>query len=613
MDDLERFLGGHPPFDALPESDLHWIAAAALITDFTAGQRILDAFAAPSQEMFVVMSGQVELWNSDEAGTREADEVLGPGGVFGFSAMLSRSAVGPLAAALGPVRLARIPAEAVEPVFSSAAGLRFLARNLTAAVARPSSASTYGIVDQLIFTEPVLVAADTTVAQAARLMTERGSRWAVVDTGSGRYGLLTDGRLRAGIVAAGLPGDTRVSAVMLDPAPSVVTGTLAAQALLELTDRHLDALLVTDRAGALKGIVARDDFIVSPSTAGVSLREQVGRTATVEQLEVLARRMPLLLGDLLRRGRSAGEVTTIYSTVVDAVVRRALGLALDSLPDLDAAEVTWLSLGSNGRREPVPSSDIDAAVVFAESVDSPDREAPYRNAFQDVSTILTRCGLSIDPHGATPGVPMFARTGSSWRSAALEWMASPLEANGMMMTSLLLDARPVQGDPGLPVVNEVFGDMHGHPATLRLLLAESLSHRARLRSMRDVLARRGGTFDLKTHALRPVVDIARWAALAVGSKELSTGGRLTVAAGSPMLMQDQADSLVEVFEVLQKTRIRYQLAQIDRGEAPSDVLSMRRLSPLDRSLVGQAVREIASVQKRMANLSQVSSPGSWAG
>ena len=214
--------------------------------------------------------------------------------------------------------------------------------------------------------------------------------------------------------------------------------------------------------------------------------------------------MPLVLADLLRRGRSTGEVTTVNSTMIDAIARKVLGLVFADHPALDPRELTWLSLGSNGRREPVLGSDIDAAVVFAETVGSADRMAAYRTAFDEVGALLTRCG-----------------------------------------------------------------------------------------------------------ALRPVVDIARWAALAVGSTEPSTSARLAAAAGSAMVPHDQADILVEVVEVLQKIRLRYQLAQIDRGEAPSDLIVIGALSPLERSLVSQAVREVAAVQRRMSNIAQLTSPDSW--
>ena len=301
----------------------------------------------------------------------------------------------------------------------------------------------------------------------------------------------------------------------------------------------------------------------------------------------------------------------MYSTVVDAVQRRVLTLVLARHPDLDEAEVTWMSLGSNARREPVLSSDIDSAVVLAESVDTPQRVAGYCRAFAEVDEVLARAGLQVDAHGATPSRPMFTRTRSQWRRAAQEWLKRPLDDNGMLMASLLLDGRPIQGDPAEPVVHEVFADARKHPGTMKLLVRESLSHKARLRTVRDVLAGRGGTFDLKDHALRPVVEIARWAALSVRDPALSTRARLSAAAGSMLLPDEQARTLVEVFEVLQRVRLRHQLAQYDRGERPSDIVWMGRLPPLDRTLVGQSVREIAAVQKRLFNLIQYSFPEEW--
>ncbi len=149
----------------------------------------------------------------------------------------------------------------------------------------------------------------------------------------------------------------------------------------------------------------------------------------------------------------------------------------------------------------------------------------------------------------------------------------------------------------------MIGALRADPRTMRLLLAESLSTKARLRSMRDVLTRRGGTLDLKTHALTPLINIARWAALSVESTEVNTRARLQAAAGSALLPTGDAATLMEVFDVLQRVRLRYQVAQFDQGETPTDVLEMKRLSPLDRSLVAQAVREIAGVQRRMAGMS----------
>jgi CBS domain-containing protein len=220
-------------------------------------------------------------------------------------------------------------------------------------------------------------------------------------------------------------------------------------------------------------------------------------------------------------------------------------------------------------------------------------------------------GLRVDRHGATPGSARFSRTRPQWRTAAQQWLDKPLDNQGMLMASLLLDGRPIQGDPARPVVNEVFTGVRDHPGTMKLLLRESLSHRAQVRSVRDVLVGRGGTFDLKGHALRPIVEIARWAALSVRSSELSTRARLAAASGSMLLPSEQADTLIEVFEVLQQVRLRQQLGHFERAEPVTDVVWMRRLAPLDRSLVAQSVREIATAQKRLFNIVRYTSPDEW--
>jgi CBS domain-containing protein len=147
---------------------------------------------------------------------------------------------------------------------------------------------------------------------------------------------------------------------------------------------------------------------------------------------------------------------------------------------------------------------------------------------------------------------------------------------------------------------------------MRLLLQESLSKRAKLRPMRHILARHPDTFDIKRHALLPVVNIARWAALSVGSAALPTTERLRAASGSAMMPDEHANTLIEVFGVLQRLRLRYQLMQHRAGDPPSDLITMSRMSSIDRSVIAQAVREISAVQRRMDNISQFVPAEAWA-
>ncbi len=617
--ELAGLLADHAPFDALDPAALRELAAAAHIRTYSPNAQIFDAFTEPTRELYVVLDGAVELWGSVESMPDGPDETLGPGGVFGYSAMLTQRSVGPRAIAAGDddgdardTRVASLSASVVGPAFASKSGVRFLAEQLSAApAAAPSTAfPSYGVVDELIVNEPIVVPPDTAAGEVARRMTERDVPYAAVRLADGGFGLVTDALLRREIVVAGRSSDTPVGQIVDGPARTVRVGESAAEALITLLDQHAEFLLVLDRGGELRGAVAPTDFVVSTSTAGVALRQQLTRATTEEDLVDRAHRVPAMLDDLLARGLATNKVIAVYSATVDAMIRRALGLTFARHPDLDVDRFTWLSLGSNGRREAVLSSDVDSAVAFDPAL-ADDVLPRYRDAFGEVNALLERAGVSVDAHGATAARAVFSRTNTQWQSAARDWLADPVAHQGAIMTSLLVDGRPIHGDPGLPAVSKVFTGLRQHPGTMRLLLQESLSQKAKVRSVRDVLSRRGGTFDMKAHGLVPIVNIARWAALSVGAAELPTVDRLRAAAGSEMLPDDAAATLTEVFVVLQRLRLRYQLLAYQKGNRPSDVVTMSRLSPIDRSVVAQAVREVATVQKRMENVSHYLPPKDW--
>lgn len=610
-DDLASLLAGYAPFDSLSPDTLRTVASAASVARFAPGEQILDAFAEPTAEVFLVIAGQVNLWNQSDRPSEPPDETLGPGELFGFSAMLTESSVGPRATAATDVTAARMPGSVVAPAFATRPGARFLAEQVSSARRRSPETPAYSFVDELIVSEPVVVDPSTTAGEVARLMTERDLPYAAVRGPDGQYGLITDSVLRKRLLVEGGSTDSPARQVMQADVPTALLGDSAAEAWIAMLESDAEFLLVTDRAGELRGVVAPRDFAVSPTTAGVALHEQLRRAGTIAELDQRAQRVPGMLGDLLFGGLASSKVIAVYSAILDTIVRRAIGLIFDEHPELSADAFTWLSLGSNGRREAVLSSDVDSAAAFANTTSASDI-AGYRVAFAEVAQVLTRAGLTTDDHGATAQQRLFARTNASWRAAAEQWLAAPTDNKGAIMTSLLVDGRPIHGDPGLPEVAKVFADLRRHPGTMRLLLQESLSRRASLRSMRGLLSRRAGTFDVKEHAMLPIVNLARWAALSVGSAALPTVDRLRSAAGSAMLPQGQADTLIEVFEVLQRLRLRYQIQQYRSGARPTDLLEMDQVSPIDRSVVAQAVREVASVQRRMENVSHYIPAEAWA-
>ncbi len=168
---------------------------------------------------------------------------------------------------------------------------------------------------------------------------------------------------------------------------------------------------------------------------------------------------------------------------------------------------------------------------------------------------------------------------------------------------MLIDGRVVWGDPGLHTVPAAYQRIREqHPNALRLQLLDALSGKMRTRSLRDVLSRRGGTFDLKNHAVTPVVNLARWAGLTAGVTSASTPTRLQAGAEAGALSERDARTLCDVFAMLQRLRMTHQVELVAAGHTPGDTITMSELSPLNRSLLGDGLREIAAVRRRVGNL-----------
>ena len=142
----------------------------------------------------------------------------------------------------------------------------------------------------------------------------------------------------------------------------------------------------------------------------------------------------------------------------------------------------------------------------------------------------------------------------------------------------------------------MFGDLRLHPSTMKVLLAISVD---RSKTPRGRWRRR--QIDLKTQALLPITNVARWAALSVGATALGTQERLRAAAGSPVLTAEDAETLSDVFEIVQRMRLRHQLEQLESRTTPSDTMRLRDLSSIEVSVLDEAIREILAIQRRMAN------------
>lgn len=592
---LRAFIAGHTPFQSMSAEELDRLAADARVEEFPAGAVVADYAGAIPDDVWMVFEGQVTL----HAGTdRAVLDTVDPGGIFGYTPLLVGGGLHFEARTSLSSKLIRLPAALIRSQFASPAGLAFLASSVWNATTagRPSRPVDGQAVGELVNGEVLTVAPHTTVRETVTRMTHHGASYALIRQPDGRLGIFTDRDLRARVVAAGLPVDVEISRVMSAPARTVTADLTTETVLMEMLESGVRHMPVLTGRGEVVGVVEDADLLAASARQSFLLRRAIGSAADARALQRVGQRVRRTAAEVFRNGTKASAASAILSVVVDSLVRRALEIALEEF-GCETVHFAWLTLGSVARREAMPSSDVDSALSWSD--ESVSESAQLREVAARTHAILDGCGLPSDSNGALAGKPAFSRSASQWLEAAQGWIDEPLRDRGIIMSSLLIDARVVWGDSALHTAPTAYRRLRDHPEALRLQRLNALSGRVRARSLRDVLARRGGTFDLKNHAVTPIVNLARWGGLKAGMTTGTTPARLAAAADARAISTQDATTLRDVFLMLQRLRMTHQVEQLTAGHTPNNVITMSELSPLNRSLLNEGLREIAAVQRRV--------------
>lgn len=599
---LPDFLAEHTPFQASTAEELAALADGAAIERFPADVVVADYAARVPDEVWMVRDGMVALRAS---GDGSLIDVVGPGGIFGYMPLLTGAGMDFEARTAAPSTLIRLPGGLVRAQFAKPAGLAFLASSgwNRAAAERPTIAPAIDSrrVAELVHGDVLMVGPGETVRDVVTKMTEHHVSYALIRLPDGGLGIFTDRDLRTRVVAAGLSVDVSIASVMSAPARTVTADLTADSVLMEMLECGLRHMPVLTPRGEVVGVLEDADLLAASARQSFLLRRSIALATDAAQLRAVGHQVTGTAVDLFRSGTKAVATSAILSVVIDSLVRRALELVVAQGDGVPAGGFAWLTLGSVARREAMPSSDVDSALSWRDDLAG---QAPrLRTLAGEVHDLLDDAGLPSDRNGAIAAKTKFSRSQSDWRTAARGWLDDPLRDRGLMFSSLLIDGRVVWGDPGLHTVPAAYQRMREeHPNALRLQLLDALSGRMKTRSLRDVLSRRGGTFDLKNHAVTPIVNLARWGGLAAGVTSASTPTRLEAAAQAGALSERDARTLGDVFAMLQRLRMAHQVDQITAGRTPGDIVASSELSPLNRSLLGDGLREIAAVRRRVGNL-----------
>jgi CBS domain-containing protein len=618
MHDVAEFLSAHDPFSDLEEEVLERLARRAEVEFFAAGATILPQGGDPPDRIRVVRRGAVELLDHGAP-----VDLLGEGELFGHPSVLSGLPARFEARAHEDSLCYSLPAEEIVPLLGRRSSLRFLARTLRERTSSPDARTAEApdadvaqkTAGSLVPRPPVVCPPDLTVREAARLMVSEKVSSVLIRLRPGEFGILTDRDLRSRVVAGGLSIDDLVTAAMSFPVVGVGEQQTGADVMLAMLDHDIRHVPVFDSGSEVVGMIAGTDLVAAEASAPFVLRRAITESRSKAELTEAAGRLRKTVVALHRSGLAAARVSEVISAVADAVVRRMIELAIEA-EGPPPAEFAWMALGSHGRREPLPSSDVDSGMAWKDIPEADEGEvgsvAAYMHSIaEDVADCIRAVGWRLDPHGVTAAGAFSASSIEDWRRAIERWLQQPSDNRVLIATSILLDGRTIYGPGSELDVKAMLFEAGDRSTLLGWMLRLALAAKPPTGFLHDIVVEGSGehrgTFDIKHGGFLPIVDLARYAALKGGIRATPTVARLRAAVDEGVLDDERGRVLTEAYELFGSLRLDHQVSQLEAGVPPDDHVDPKLLTPLTRRYLRDAFREVAAVQRAFSG--EASAPG----
>jgi CBS domain-containing protein len=592
--DTAEFLSRFAPFAGLEEARRTAIAAVAEEHRHDPGDVLLLEDGMPSEHLFVVREGSVELVHEGEV-----VDVLGPGESFGHPSLLSGLAPAFTVRARERTVCILIPREAALAVFSAPSGVGFLAASLRHRMVQAGhvvhALPELGTirVSELVGRPAVFSEGSVTIRRAAELMTENHTSAILVRDGA-NLSILTDAILRERVVAGEISAGSPVS-LIVRPAIQVGPDQIAVDAVVEMLDAGTDHIVVVDNAKRVVGVLSAADLAGLETRSPFALRHAILSARDEDELVAAAGRLRSLFLALLDAGIGPLHVGRVLSLQVDTLTVRLIELSMTERGPAPTAWA-WLTLGSTARREFTLGSDVENALAY--DTDGEDVDAYFAALAEDVTRGLLRCGFTLDPNDVVASNALWRLPAARWVEVFRECLETP-DRSHLIRANVAFDFRQIAGAlEAAPPLVAVLREAKHHVDLLRRLARSATDFKPPL-GFRGSLAN-GKGLDLKQGGMIPIANLARFFALSNGITISSTVDRLEAVQAAGALDGEIASALREAFEIVMGLRLDIHAAQLEAGEEPTNVVAPQSLPPLTRAQLREAFRAIAHAQKLLS-------------
>lgn len=595
MQEFADFLAKQPPFDALTTENIERLAENIDVEYFSRDLVIITAGSAPLVHIYIVRTGSVEVLDRGNV-----VDLLGPGDTFGHISVLTKLPPQYSVRAAEDSLCYRLP----DPrnIIDDPSVLNFghfgtliTRHRLTAsALMSDTQASVTRYLREIVWVDH-----SNSIQEVARAMTAAEQSCALIRTRDG-LGIVSDRDFRSRIGSGDISIDATISTIMSSPVITIPYHISLATAFLTMVTEGVHHLVVVDDYDQPIGVVRAMDLASVELRNPLLIRSAIESAGTIAELATAASMLFPTLIELHDSGIPALHVGALQSAIVSAILVRLINLS----PTLNGPiEHSWLILGSMARGEPLPASDVDTAIVWADAIAGIDPADEIRDNASQMLNLMEKCGLSRCPDGANADNGLFSRSRASWVAVSSGWLTDPSRAGALLLSAITADSRPLTQEVLGRTITETIRSTAHSREFLHESLRFALAKKPPIGFVREFVVQAGGQshgeLNLKTGGLTPISALARWSSIVIGDVRGGTIERLKRAAQENFLLIEESEILTNAFRDIYQLIFEKEIEAIRAGHRATTLISPNRLDSLTRRHLRETFRAISTIQNRI--------------
>lgn len=586
-----------PPFDLLDESGRGRLLDSVDMGFHSAGEILIEA-GQPSAHAFVILKGRIHAFDRDDQGHEQRFADYGPGDVFGAWAVMVGRARHSYRTDSDCLSFL-IPAEvfrrllADNPPFAAYFNEGLAVKGQLAARGNGSELAELMVtrVGDAQLAPAETVASSASIAQATALLNERRvDCLLVLDPEHVQPGIVTRTDLLEALALRHLPLEAPVGPLANRPLVSVRTEDVLFRALVSMTERHIERVVVLDGERTV-GTLGMAEVLSHYASHSHLISLRLARADTLEEVADAAHGMTRLVRTLHAQGARIAYLMELVSALNSRIMGRIFELLV---PEAMQRHLCLLVMGSEGRGEQLLKTDQDNALIVSDDLDW----LELAEAMAGFSAALEQVGYPPCPGKVMVDNPHWRMSALEWRRRIDQWRREYAGQSALDL-SIALDARPIAGNPALfaPVQANLM-ELGQDEVLMHHLARATLNFETPLTLLGNVKSDAHG-IDIKKGGIFPVVHGLRCLALRHGIETRNSFQRCETLVAEGALSSGLGADLPQVLSVFHRLRLDAQLQALEEGRTPDNFVVVDRLRRLDRELLRDALRVVKDFRQHI--------------